>query len=145
MAPALRAASCNCLILGTVAAQRGLWSHWGGTMSRIRNAVVAPSSLTDFNSGGGGGCTFAQSSKISAEANAAKVSIRVMAAIAAPRKRVRVFDMVSSSDLNYFEICRSITLPFEVTCGEYAGIIWMPSSFIARPLEGARSIRPAYV
>src|SRR5439155_13228926 len=100
MAPALRAASCNCLILGTVAAQRGLWSHWGGTISRMRNAVVAPSSLTGFNSGGGGGCTFAQSSRISAEVHAAKTTISAIAAQAAPGERVRVFDIVSSSYLN---------------------------------------------
>src|SRR5215472_13908927 len=91
MAPALRAASCNCLILGTVAAQRGLWSHWGGTISRIRNAVVAPSSLTGFSSGGGGGSTFAQSSRISAEAHIAKPRIRIIAA--------HVFDIVSPSHL----------------------------------------------
>src|SRR5579862_5533252 len=101
MAPALRAASCNCLILGTVAAQRGLWSHCGGTMSRMRNAVVAPSSFTGFNSGGGGGSTFAQSSKISAEAHAAKTTIRAIAATAAPRERVRVFDIVFSCYLDF--------------------------------------------
>src|SRR5438132_13224425 len=63
-------------------------------MSRIRKAVVAPSSLTALSSGGGGGCTFNQWAGISlAEADPAKTRMSINAGLAALRIKFRILNI----------------------------------------------------
>src|SRR6266550_6271934 len=66
MAPAARAASWSFLTLGTVATQRGRAVQPDFIISRMRRAVVLPSSVTGLSSGTGGVFTVAHSVMMSA-------------------------------------------------------------------------------
>src|SRR5882672_11624036 len=97
IAPAVRAAAWSRLTLGTVATQRGRAPQLAFIISRMRRAVVEPSSVTGLSSGAGGGFTVAQSLRISAvEDDAANAIMSTPAAAAAPRNRVRMSNIVSS-------------------------------------------------
>src|SRR6266851_5722722 len=101
IAPAFRAASFSRLTLGTVVTQRGRAPQLAFIMSRMSRAVVEPSSVTGLSSGGGGAFAVAQSSRISeAKDDAANAIMIVIAAVAAPRNRVRIFNIVLSLDLS---------------------------------------------
>src|SRR3954464_6705431 len=61
MAPAPRAASCSFLRPGSISVQRGRRAQLSFITSRMRSAVVLPSSVTAFTSGAAGALTFAHS------------------------------------------------------------------------------------
>src|ERR1700733_12370048 len=102
IAPALRAASSKRLTLGTEATQRGRMPHVPVfDMSRMRRAVVDPSTVTGLSSGRGGSFTVAQSSTISAAKDgAANAIISAAVVMAAPRSNVRMYNIVPSFDFD---------------------------------------------
>src|SRR5580700_11920525 len=99
IAPALRAASFSLLTLGTVATQRGRAPQFIFIMSSMSRAVVEPSTVIGLSSGGGGAFAVAQSSRISAANDAVPNAIMIASAAAiAPRKRIRMFNILLSLD-----------------------------------------------
>src|ERR1700692_4955096 len=83
IAPAVRAASCSRLTVGTVATHRGRAPQLAFIMSRMSKAVVEPSSVTGLSSTGGGAFAVAQSSRISAAKDEAPKAIMIATAAAA--------------------------------------------------------------
>src|ERR1700674_600816 len=113
--PALRASSYSRLMVGTVATHRGRAPQFVFIMSKMSRAVVEASTVTGLSSGGGGAFAVAQSSRISvAKDDAANARTIVTAAAAAPRNRVRMFNIVPSLNLNQPEPSqrRSLVLHF---------------------------------
>src|SRR4029453_5479650 len=99
--PAVRAASWSFLTFGTVSEQRGRLGQLVFIISRIKSAVVLPSSVTGLSSGTGGAFTVAHSAIMSAATDGDAVSnatASVPATAAAQRKRVCSRFMMSSPD-----------------------------------------------
>src|SRR5580692_6136959 len=125
IAPAVRAAVLSFLTAGTDATQRGRAPQFIFIMSKMRRAVVGPSSVTALTSIGGGAFTEDQSSRISA-ANPCKENRRIPkpATAAALRIKFRIPAIVPPSEL----VSRA------VTCAEFSYPL-SAASYASHPLE----------